>query len=75
MKPRVLIVRGQRFGRWLVMRETTPTSGPVTRRRLVVRCVCGRESIVVLGNLTSGHSTGCASRRCQNEHGLRRIAA
>jgi hypothetical protein len=64
---RIELERGRRFGRWTVLRETTGTTTRRTpRRRFVVRCVCGREAIVVLDTLTTGRSKGCPSKRCQN---------
>lgn len=47
---------GQRFSRWLVMREA-----PLKRRsrRVLCKCDCGAESIVRVSDLNSGWSSSC----------------
>lgn len=62
---RIDVAKGQRFGRWTVLRETYPNERR-RERRFVTRCVCGREGVVELSNLRKGHSRGCTSKACQN---------
>jgi hypothetical protein len=51
---------GQRFGRWTVVNPDAGRDKPYNGMRLVlVRCECGTEKAVRLGNLRNGDSTGC----------------
>ncbi len=54
---RKIDLKGQRFGRWLVLEET----GKDKRGAILwlCRCDCGIESIVVGTNLRNGHSKSC----------------
>lgn len=48
------------FGDWMVIEEIETGS----TRRVKCRCRCGREDMVYVSHLRSGHSTGC--RVCSN---------
>lgn len=71
-------VTGQRFGRYVVIREVEPELRPNGRgsiRRVLARCECGAERTVHLQNLTSKKSVSCgcfsrdASRKRATIHG------
>jgi len=51
-------ITGERFGKLEVIKEhhTRNTKGEI---KWVCRCLCGKEIIVVGGNLRNGHSTAC----------------
>lgn len=52
--------------RWTVLGEAPPKSdGRCMRRRVRVRCVCGRERSAFERDLRDGRSTGCESHRCR----------
>lgn len=67
MPPR-LDLTGQRFGRLTVL-ALAPNRG--TKSAWTCRCDCGRERVVMLGNLRSGHSRscGCLHVERQTTHG------
>ena len=50
---------GQRFGRWLVVRDLDHTR--TITRRAWCRCDCGEERFVIVRYLLDGRSTGCGS--------------
>ena len=53
---------GKTYGRLTVIGEAEMAAG--YKRRLICRCSCGNEVVVLAGNLTRGHTTscGCAKR-------------
>ena len=62
---------GQTFGRWTVIRRATPfeppSRRPKTRARVLARCVCGAEKLLMARDLTSGRAGGCASVACMHD--------
>ena len=59
MKARQEVLAGQRFGRRVVLRMSSPCSRGRTRAR--VRCDCGREGVTLVSHLLSGKSGQCSS--------------
>lgn len=53
--------QGDAIGDWTVLREAEPAirKDGNTRRRMLCRCKCGTEKIVLQQNLKIGRSTGC----------------
>lgn len=55
--PPIKCLIGQRFGQLLVLRRAGRTKGRQTR--WLCQCDCGKETVVVRGNLTTGHTQSC----------------
>lgn len=67
MATRQLTGIGERFHRLIVIKEV-PRKG--REREVLARCDCGKETIVVLQNLRSGHtkSCGCMKKESGSSH-------
>jgi hypothetical protein len=61
----VVVTRGDRYGRWTVLREAPRDSKG--RRCVRVRCACGREAVRGLYDLRTRPSPGCLSKLCQQK--------
>lgn len=72
---------GQTIARWTVVRHATPLTRAhgrfhvVTFRRVLCRCVCGAERLVLERDLARERSKGCRSARCRWVWSLRREVA
>ena len=58
---------------WTIIGEAAPAKD--RHRRVIARCDCGREAIVVFKNIKRGGSTGCktcAARKNATKHGAAR---
>lgn len=55
---RIKVASGECFGELTVLRE----AGLRRKRRFLCRCACGREVVVRLAHLRSGHTNSCG--RC-----------
>lgn len=72
------VVAGDRFWRLTVLGPADPhiTPSGYRIRQVAVRCDCGAETVVHLGNLRSGNSTNCGclrnerSRQRRTTHGM-----
>jgi len=69
------VQRGQRFGRWTVVRYASPAPQPygvrdgrVYHRRLHVRCVCGFERDAWERDILRGDSRGCRLASCRHAY-------
>lgn len=56
-------LKGQKFGKWLVLKEAGRTTGKSVK--WLCRCSCGAERIVLSDSLTSGKSKSCG--RCREK--------
>lgn len=54
---------GRTFGRLTVIRPARPSEGRKGRTCLVCLCSCGRETVVELSHLKSGHTKSCGCWR------------
>lgn len=61
--------RGDRFGRWTVVRPATngTTSKGTSAARVLVRCECGAERVAFTLELNRGDTSGCLSVACRNK--------
>ena len=62
----VRIVKGERFGHWLVLEEANPLWSNNPRRKIpryLCICDCSARKLVTLWNLRSGASTSCGCYR------------
>lgn len=59
------VSKNQRYGRWLVVRDAARDEHG--RARVVVRCVCGTEAIVLSNALQRGNTNGCRSVTCRKQ--------
>jgi hypothetical protein len=59
---------GDRFGRWTVIRASSPAKESANdeglRSCVLTRCVCGHEKVSSCRTLQRGKSTGCKSKTC-----------
>lgn len=78
MGKRIEVTPGDRYGRWTVVREDTSVDH---RRRVLCKCECGAERLVLLSSLCTGQSMSCcclqreASRKtghANKTHGMRK---
>lgn len=60
---------GSIFGRLKIIRESTKDR--FNRRRFVCECLCGKETIVQIGNLKTGHTKSCG---CLEKENLLKLA-
>jgi len=69
MANRIKMSPGDKYGILTIMEELPKT----TKRIFLCRCVCGKEKIVIMGNLRNGHtrSCGCLNRYNSITHGMR----
>lgn len=58
---------GQRFGMLVVIAQAESTAAG--QRRWVCRCDCGKEHVVIGGNLTRGTTVSCGCKRYKNLEG------
>jgi hypothetical protein len=63
---------GRVFGRWTVVRRSTPAkrrpSDNGDRQRVIARCVCGVEATVWVQDLVDGRSMGCRLLLCRTRN-------
>jgi len=65
---RVIDLKGQQFGQWLVLKRGLSTDRG--QARWLCRCSCGNESLVIGKDLRSGKSTKCVACGHLRTHGL-----
>ena len=63
---------GQRFGRLLVLSRDEDVSFRKKNSYFLVRCDCGKKSIVFIGNLQSGTTKSCG---CLRQDNMRKIGS
>lgn len=71
--------KGEQFGYWTIMHETTPSSNQTTKRirMFACKCQCGSKRAIRMQDLTRGASTQCGcmqeelSRKANLKHGFR----
>jgi len=51
------------YGHWTVLETQMEQFGEQKRRIAVCRCVCGKESRALMGNITSGKSKSCGCKK------------
>jgi hypothetical protein len=56
MTPKIVLRSGERFGRWVLVRESEYLWG---RRAWTCRCDCGNEAVVAQGAIRAGRSRSC----------------
>lgn len=62
-----VILKGQRFGRWTVIREAASVRyGRIVIRHFVCRCICGAIQTLPLTNLSTDASRGCMECSAKN---------
>lgn len=77
MGKRIEVKPGEKFGKWIIIKEIDPKIiSNIPRRMFRCRCECGNEKDVQLSCLRNGHSTscGCEQKKRASEanykHGL-----
>lgn len=64
MKPKLIDLTGQRFGRLTVIEKTVPYKSNGTHAtRWLCQCDCGRKTAVTGGNLKRGYTKSCGCLR------------
>ena len=66
-------LKGQVFGNLLVLDHVPDRKDLGGKRFWKCRCTCGREVVVRVDNLKSGHSTKCLQCAYDNRKGLKRF--
>jgi len=63
---------GTRFGALVVLRTELRSNGKRRNTHAIVRCDCGTEKAVLVGNLKSGSTTSCGCQRGKSllKHGM-----
>lgn len=56
-----LIAQRQQYGRWTLISQVAPGK----HEKWLARCACGKEKVVLLGNLKRGKSTSCGCFRSE----------